>query len=260
MGIRAKIASRITRAYLAQQSFESLQSKLMQRRGVLVLCYHALAQELSDYPYRTTPQAFARHLDFLREIFDIVSLQDAVEILSQGSAVARSRPIAAISFDDGYACNGTDATPVLETANIPATLFAAKAMIMAPGQSFLSLQALQDLSAHALWSIGAHGVSHTVLPGLRLQDQMQELQDCHFWLSDLLGHAPAGFAYPQGQHTAEISQRVAGVYDFACSTDQRASQQFSRYQIRRYCPVQADDDLMVFARNLLLCAFETGVD
>jgi peptidoglycan/xylan/chitin deacetylase (PgdA/CDA1 family) len=230
---------------------EALQEKLGARRGVVILCYHALSDALDAYPYRTRATAFDAHLSFLNQVFDILPAVEAVEALKDGTAETRTRPIAVITFDDGYRDNWTDATPILEKHGTPGMLFASRDLIQRDGDTYMSEDELRQLAAHPLWQVGAHGVSHNVLPGFLPVDQEREMTDCNAWLSDLLGAPPVGFAYPQGQISETTVALARRHYDFAFSTDQRLSNGFDAYQIRRHCPVQAEDDVRVLARALV---------
>lgn len=61
-----------------------------------------------------------KHLDWLAKHFDIVSLDDLAARMGQQR---RSRPLAAVTFDDGYASVFYHAFPLLKRKGIPAALF-----------------------------------------------------------------------------------------------------------------------------------------
>jgi len=115
---------------------------------VLTLCYHALYQVIVGFPYTTSAAAFDARITFLRDSFDSVPVQTAIDALGSGQLKTRARPMAVICFDDGYRCNWTQATPVLERHAVPAILFAPRDLIRQPGQTYLSESQLNDLAAH----------------------------------------------------------------------------------------------------------------
>lgn len=259
MDITGKIRNKLIRMWLARQSLAQLKARLADRRGVLGLCYHALSDDLGDYPYRTSAAAFDAQLGFLTELFDVVSVAQAVEMLRNGSVAERDRPLAMICFDDGYRCNWTQATPVLERHKLPATLFAARDLVRQPGPTYLSETELVTLAAHPLWEVGGHGITHNVLTGFVPEDQSYEIAQSKVWLSDLLGQEPDGFAYPQGQLSPGIVEKTREAFAYGLATDQQTVPGLDLYQIRRFCPMQVHDDLHQFAQALLSAPLEGQV-
>lgn len=251
-----KIRSKAQRTWLATRPLSDLQKRLSARRGLLGLCYHAVDAELADYPYRTTVAALKAQLSFLSDIFEIVTVETAVAMLQEGRLEDRDRPVVMLTFDDGYRCNLLQATQVLEHFGAPATLFAARDLVRQPGQTYLSEDELVQLANHDLWHVGAHGVTHNVLPGFLPPDQSYEMATSKAWLEDLLGYAPGGFAYPQGQISAGIVALARSHFKYALSTDQRIFPGTDIHQIRRFCPMQVHDDIHRFAEALVLAPFE----
>lgn len=256
MNIGMKIRDKAYRAWLARQSLKQLKTHLARRRGVLGLCYHALSDALDVYPYRTSPEAFDAQVLLLKELFQIVSVAEAVAILKSGTGMPGGRPLAMICFDDGYRCNWTDATLVLEHHNVPATLFAARDLIRQPGTTYLSEAELATLAAHPLWEVGGHGITHNVLTGFLPKDQAYELEQSALWLRDLLGPGSRGFAYPQGKISTSIVAATREHFAYGLATDQRIASSFDPFQIRRFCPMRIHDDVHVFAQALLCTPLE----
>jgi peptidoglycan/xylan/chitin deacetylase (PgdA/CDA1 family) len=65
---------------------------------------------------------FKRMMDFMARNFEPLSLQTAAELILRGKLPKRA---CCITFDDGYADNLTNALPILEQFNLPATVFVA---------------------------------------------------------------------------------------------------------------------------------------
>lgn len=81
----------------------------------LVLLYHRVTDGPSDFfNQNVQPHHFAGHVQVLKEIADIVSLEDVLE--ADGVRIA-------ITFDDGYANTALVAEPILTSAEAPATVF-----------------------------------------------------------------------------------------------------------------------------------------
>jgi len=92
--------------------------------GYLILCYHGVARQ-SSLPYNgrhITSHVFEKHLQYYRQHFDIISLDDVFARV--GDRRPAKRPTLAITFDDGYLNNLTEALPLLTKYEAPATVFA----------------------------------------------------------------------------------------------------------------------------------------
>jgi peptidoglycan/xylan/chitin deacetylase (PgdA/CDA1 family) len=67
--------------------------------------------------------------------------------------------------------------------------------------------------------IGAHSVTHAVLPSLKSAAQFREIQDSKQHLEKLIGRPIAGFAYPFGDYNTKTAKLVrAAGFEFACTT------------------------------------------
>jgi peptidoglycan/xylan/chitin deacetylase (PgdA/CDA1 family) len=95
----------------------------LRRRSPMVLRYHRVYPdgERPFYELGVSAAVFEAQMAFLRRHFQVVPLQDVFE------GLFGSRPLpdhaVAITFDDGYRDNLTEATPVLQRHGLPATLF-----------------------------------------------------------------------------------------------------------------------------------------
>jgi peptidoglycan/xylan/chitin deacetylase (PgdA/CDA1 family) len=89
--------------------------------GALILGYHRISRPEADpYDNCVSPEHFAEHLDALRRWTNPLRLSQLVNHLKSGSLPPRS---VAVTFDDGYVDNLEHAKPLLETYDIPATVF-----------------------------------------------------------------------------------------------------------------------------------------
>jgi peptidoglycan/xylan/chitin deacetylase (PgdA/CDA1 family) len=89
------------------------------RRGI-ILCYHRVAFDPVD-PWRlcVPPAAFAAQLRVLSSRCEVVELEQ----LMPSALRRRRRPLAAVTFDDGYLDNFDTAQDLLEQHGVPATVF-----------------------------------------------------------------------------------------------------------------------------------------
>lgn len=92
-------------------------------RSIVVLTYHRIARPgLESNPYydpvvSATPEGFRDQMLMLRRHFRVVRATDALELSNDG------KPVAIVTFDDGYRDNHDAALPILEELGIPATFF-----------------------------------------------------------------------------------------------------------------------------------------
>lgn len=96
--------------------------------GPAILMYHRIAEDSFDpWGLAVSPANFARHAEWIAGNRLALPLQTFVELHGQGKL---PRNAIAVTFDDGYACNGQTAAPMLERHRVPATIFIAPELIV----------------------------------------------------------------------------------------------------------------------------------
>lgn len=101
-------------------------SRVMPPRPV-ILMYHRIATPDRDpWELAVAPAVFDRQLQTLARRRRVLPLREFADRHVKGSLPADA---AAITFDDGYACNSGVAAPLLEKHGLPATFFLATAML-----------------------------------------------------------------------------------------------------------------------------------
>lgn len=114
----------------------------------IVLMYHRIASLSADpWELGVRPEHFEAQIRELKKHADIVPLAGLPGQLRKGR---RSRPVVAISFDDGYADNLTAAKPILERHEAPATVFLATGFVGRHEEFWWNRLARLLLSGHAL--------------------------------------------------------------------------------------------------------------
>jgi peptidoglycan/xylan/chitin deacetylase (PgdA/CDA1 family) len=90
----------------------------------IILGYHRIVSHLTPdvigRRLQVTAENFARQIDALCNRFEVVSLFELATRIISGLRVGG---LAAVTFDDGYEDNFTNAFPILQTYAIPATIF-----------------------------------------------------------------------------------------------------------------------------------------
>jgi peptidoglycan/xylan/chitin deacetylase (PgdA/CDA1 family) len=101
-----------------QQFLRRRADKLMGRSRPVILMYHQIADiSIDPWDLAVSRDNFASQLEALTRTRDVVPLTDL------GKDRPGGKPLAAITFDDGYRNVATVAKPILERFNCPATVF-----------------------------------------------------------------------------------------------------------------------------------------
>lgn len=88
---------------------------------ILVLLYHRIGVPRDSFDAAVTVRHFEDQMLFLRKHFKVVSVAEALEYKGRGENP--DKPLAVITFDDGYRDNWEKAYPVLRKYELPATFF-----------------------------------------------------------------------------------------------------------------------------------------
>ena len=177
------------------------------RVPAMVLYYHRIADDRAN-PWTVSNGMFVRQIDWLRERFDLVSLDDAQRRIRSGS---NQRPSISITFDDGYADNCRHAIPWLVKERIPCTYFITLQNIL-DEEPFLhdlvmgrplapnTLEQVRAMAAAGV-EIGAHAYTHNDLgPITNLRLLCYEMVTAREDLQAAVGRPVRYFAFPFGQH------------------------------------------------------------
>ncbi|HEX8397292.1 MAG TPA: polysaccharide deacetylase family protein [Pyrinomonadaceae bacterium] len=95
--------------------------------SVNVIAYHRVVADIAKaereaiYGLVVSAATFRRHCELLHQKFDVVSLETAMHFLHEERKVRR--PLAVITFDDGYLDFYEQAFPILNEFGLPATVF-----------------------------------------------------------------------------------------------------------------------------------------
>ncbi|HEX9960009.1 MAG TPA: polysaccharide deacetylase family protein, partial [Pyrinomonadaceae bacterium] len=95
--------------------------------AVNIFAYHRVVADIAKaereaiYGIVISAATFRRHCESLRKTYDVVSLETAMHFLDGERKV--TRPLAVITFDDGYLDFYEEAFPVLNDLALPATVF-----------------------------------------------------------------------------------------------------------------------------------------
>lgn len=91
---------------------------------VIVLMYHELAED-NDHTDAWTivkKSEFIRQMEYLKAHFEVVSLKEAI---TRKGGEKLQKPLAVITFDDGYAGNKNILLPIVKSMGLPVSIFIA---------------------------------------------------------------------------------------------------------------------------------------
>ncbi|MBK6457704.1 MAG: polysaccharide deacetylase family protein [Gemmatimonadetes bacterium] len=88
---------------------------------LLIVCYHGVREDASPTRHwlLLARSVLERQLQWLGRHYDVLLIDEALVRASHGGR----RPMAAITFDDGYRSNSTLALPLLQSLGLPATVY-----------------------------------------------------------------------------------------------------------------------------------------
>src|SRR5262249_5139124 len=94
-----------------------------------ILLYHRVANGEDFFRLRVPPSDFAAQMKYVREQCHPMSLEELADAEEAGCVPARA---VAVTFDDGYTDNLTEAAPILSAIGIPATFFVTTELLDRP--------------------------------------------------------------------------------------------------------------------------------
>lgn len=210
-----------------------------------ILTYHSVGDR--SHEMNVTPQAFEEQMRWLAASCTPIRLGDA----------AKGKPGVAITFDDGFADNLSNALPLLQELGLPATVFmvagyADKILFPELGEGAGRLLSWTEIkSVHRMgFEIGAHTVNHARLSKLTVFYQAEEIHRSKRMIEEHLGHPVEAFAYPYGSILDYSRATVQLVRDagFVCAVSNRYGVNKAgcdRWNLRRIW-IDATDNLDTF--------------
>lgn len=99
----------------------------LKRDKILVLLYHHVRKPEDAFEAAVSSENFEKQMQFLRKHFEVISSGEALRIKERNEIPPR--PLAVITFDDGYRDNLETAYPILKKYSLPATFFLATGSI-----------------------------------------------------------------------------------------------------------------------------------
>lgn len=170
-----------------------------------VLFYHRVADEPPN-PWTISKREFERHVDYCRENFELISLEEVQRRLESGHS---PRPSVTFTFDDGYSENCELALPLLIRHRIPCTYFVTTENVR-HGHPFehdlrlnhpLPINTVEQLkaAADAGIEIGLHTANHVDFNRVHTAEELnKEIVEAKFNLEEMIDRPVRYLAVPFG--------------------------------------------------------------
>ena len=219
-----------------------------------ILLYHAVGEpvEIEWPPSLILPASlFEAHLQYLtKEGYKVVSVKELVSLLENGGNLDK---VVAMSFDDGYRNNHTDALPLLKKYNAKASFYVVHRDI---GKTiYMDNDRLLDLLANGM-EIGSHTINHAPLALIDPKYLPWEVGSAKKFIEkNLDGYNLKGIAYPNGGYNAKVIEAVKEykfIYGLTGKVGANTHQSFQKapYELQRISIVDDGNGLEGFKRRL----------
>lgn len=177
-----------------------------------ILMYHGVGWEQGDdWPRELIikPTLFAKQLEYLQhEGYNILSVQQLAQHLQQGSLPGKC---VALTFDDGYKNNYTQALPLMQQYGAKGTFFVINNDIGKPDN--MNEAELKAMLAAGM-EIGSHTMNHAPLAKIDPKYLPWELASSRYFLKKQLDqYVVRTLAYPNGSYNEAII-KAAQEYGF----------------------------------------------
>ena len=219
-----------------------------------ILLYHAVGEpvEIEWPPSLILPSSlFEAHLQYLtQEGYKVVSVEELVSFLQNGGNLDK---VIAMSFDDGYRNNHTDALPLLKKYNAKASFYVVHRDI---GKTiYMDNDRLIDLLTNGM-EIGSHTINHAPLALIDPKYLPWEVGSAKKFIEkNLDGYILKGIAYPNGGYNAKVIEAVKEykfTYGLTGKVGANTHQSFQKapYELQRISIVDDGNGLEGFKRRL----------
>jgi peptidoglycan/xylan/chitin deacetylase (PgdA/CDA1 family) len=213
VGLLRRVVWRLAKDALALAAigvFRPIRDMWRTRRGthpVRVFTFHRVTDLCRD-KVSISPEEFRRRIAYIARHHDVVDLEAALDTIERKKPL--HRPLAVITFDDGYRSVFDHARPILTERGLTACCFATTGLIGTNGRfahdaaspvrpllevmDWTQLAALRSLG----WDIGAHTASHPRLSACSPDEYAREIVAPLADLRARLGLEQVAIAYPYG--------------------------------------------------------------
>jgi peptidoglycan/xylan/chitin deacetylase (PgdA/CDA1 family) len=193
----------------------ALFARLSLQRERAILMYHSV--DTNDDFFTVTPQEFERQIEYLKEGYSVVSLDEIAGYIRNSTKLPRKS--VAITFDDGYQDCYLHAYPYLRKSNLPATVFVSTAYVgkewpFEPYRStnrfrlmMLTWDEIREMSKNNI-DIGAHTATHLDLQEADLRTARKEILESKQQIERHIQKTVRHFSFPKGRCSPKTASLV----------------------------------------------------
>lgn len=226
---------------------------LIPYRSIPVLVYHHVTEtEREDIrAFSISPGRFLSQMRYLKKKgYASISLDELANIEMGGESGAgpgpkikspKTKKLFAISFDDGYLDNYTNAFPVLKLFGFKATVFLATGFVGKKTQpigscapsAHMDWPQAKEMQRHGM-SFQSHTCTHPDMTKIGVEQINRELNESRKEIEAHLGAPVRHFAYPYGRFNERVMERVkeAGyAWSYAAGASERSSFARERFDV-----------------------------
>jgi len=173
--------------------------------SAVVFMYHRFGE--TAYPSTNIKlDQFEAHVSELKSgKYTVLGLPEIVRRLRSGDALP-DRAVG-ISIDDAYSSVYTQAWPRLREAGLPFTLFVATRPVDRGLKNYMTWAQVKELKDAGV-TIGSQTATHLHMAKSSLPANRQDLEASNARFREMLGQAPALFAYPYGEASLAVAKLV----------------------------------------------------
>jgi len=174
-----------------------------------ILMYHSVSADANpENRLAVSTKIFERQMRFLKEHhYNVVTLEVLAGLIKEKKKVPRNT--VAITFDDGYKNNYTEAFPILKKYNLVANIFIIVNEVGRPQNDRLTWSQIQEMQNSGIFTIGSHALGPEPLINIKdegiVKEQVFESKKA---LEEKLGRKINVFSYPEGKLNPKIRQMV----------------------------------------------------
>ena len=223
-----------------------------------IMMYHMISDQRANSKksgLRVSPNMFEKHLEyFSNNGWTFIKMSEIEEY-------DNCEKVVAITFDDGYLDNYTQAYPLLKKYNACATLYLVvdrhnndwsikknpkhNKGILAKEKKLTDDQ-IQEMILSGVFELGGHTISHPYLPDLTLNEKFDEINNCKDVLEQKFNTKVYSFAYPFGIYEDEDIEIVSNSdFNSAVSTNEGIVSLKKIYELKRI-KVSGKDNFFAF--------------
>jgi len=230
------------------------------KNKLVIVRYHSVGN-FRKHEVNVKINKFRKQMEFLAKNYSLLSLRDACGLLKEKKCLPEKA--VAVTFDDGYFDNYTNAYPVLRELNVPATIFLTAGYIDTkkilphdifdnPAYNyFLAWEQAREMAKNNI-CFGSHTINHVNLA--KVADFKKEITDSKEIIEKELGNKIDMISYPFGlvtdfnQDVKKSAEDAGYIFGFTAMNGVNDSST-DLFELRRI-GIESSDNMFTFRAKL----------